>query len=646
MAPCSLCQNLQSRDDPSYARLAFDFKPSQLIESATVSSCLCCSLILEGIQHFADSSWSVDKDVSRAYAYGPSDLGLAETLFVELYFIDERPKLVLEYFHPQSRGLSNGSPPGISTNPGPGDFLFRWPAIQSKPSVNGPIFEPDSLKWVTSHLNECLLQHPICASANKTPELPHRVLAFGPSPDGCIAVKLQENDGPKNALYAALSHCWGSHQNCTTTTKTLEERKQGIPWDEIPQTFRDSISYCLKIGINYLWIDALCIIQDSDSDWQLESAKMADIYENSHITLAATAANCDAAGLVASRQDFKPEYQLTTVPTECSPIRVREKLHHWDVPTTQMSMRRNPLLGRGWAFQERILSPRILHFCSQELVWECGQLTNCECGCIRPNAGIKRQFPADMFRVDLAEANLSDNGNASYEDEDIADRLTKPTDCLPALSGLAKRAAVLFNDYLAGIWSKTIRADILWRVDKLEPGAERPAMYRGPSWSWVSVTSQIKYWSRNELIDYHSADPFLDFTGGGISAYGVTQTICTVDVAGENPFGEVQSAKLVITGKLVIAALGYTFSRVGTWADLQREYDPFQYQLFLQVPGHGLMEFSFFPDYILSDRNDYYIPDGAKIYLLEIFSNLCLVLQDIEAMCRRIPDFAYTPNGF
>jgi hypothetical protein len=95
MTRCGLCYDLEKEEDD--VRLAFDFPPTQLLRSAKAQKCISCAFILEGVLRFEDESWSFDKDVTRAYVYG---LGIEnDSLSMELYFNDERPKLVLEFFH-------------------------------------------------------------------------------------------------------------------------------------------------------------------------------------------------------------------------------------------------------------------------------------------------------------------------------------------------------------------------------------------------------------------------------------------------------------------------------------------------------------------------------------------------------------------
>ncbi len=114
----------------------------------------------------------------------------------------------------------------------------------------------------------------------------------------------------QKAQYTALSHCWGALKPLTTTGSSLEQRKQGIEWSSLPKTFRDAIHVTHSLGIKYLWIDSLCIVQDDSVDWEVESAKMASIYSQSFITIAATAAVNGSEGCYMERN---PRYQARKI---------------------------------------------------------------------------------------------------------------------------------------------------------------------------------------------------------------------------------------------------------------------------------------------------------------------------------------------
>lgn len=108
---------------------------------------------------------------------------------------------------------------------------------------------------------------------------------------------------------------------------------------------------------------------------------MGDIYRNSFITLAVTASKSGQEGCFATdlEKSIRKEYALEPGQTARASITVREKINHWTVPPSAATLENHPLLTRGWTFQEVILSPRVIHFCKQEMVWECKTTTSCEC---------------------------------------------------------------------------------------------------------------------------------------------------------------------------------------------------------------------------------------------------------------------------
>lgn len=491
---------------------------------------------------------------------------------------------------------------------------------------------------MTSALETCLTKHASCPSAEDV-MLPRRTLALQRPASGEIIVRLQENQ-VQEGRYIALSHCWGASQACITTSKTLREFKKSIRWTAMPKTFQDSIVFSMKLGIHYLWIDALCIIQDDPSDWQIESAKMADIYQNSFLTLAATASSSGLGGCFSIDQAPVVEYELTACMSlmQSRPIMVRKKLQHWTVPPTTVSIQLHPLLSRGWAFQERILSSTVLHFCGQELVWECNEEIVCECTGLSTRFGPKEQFYRLIHTddIDLRNSGQSDTSSRHKERSTVSKKwhsiveqysslqLTKETDRLPALSGLAKQASPILGDYFAGIWSDTLVSDLMWRVNKLDFEFGRPVKYTGPSWSWASVTGPISYW---EDLKYEAGwlPPVI------LSLTEKAQSIsvsCNVQAAGKNPFGEIASGALDITAYLQEARLGYMYTRTDLSFERLRhkELDPLKYELEIpETTSDPSIELSFFADYVLSE-GPHRIDKDTPICLALVDPYVCLVL--------------------
>ena len=535
---------------------------------------------------------------------------------------------------------------------------------------------PNGIRWVNSVLQTCIAKHKSCPSVRGT-LLPKRLLSFRRLPSKGISVRIQENQGERGK-YNALSYCWGSSQTCITTSQALGGYKQEIPWILLPNTFRDAIIFSLDLGIDLLWIDALCIVQDDTRDWEIESAKMADIYQNAFMTLAATTSSSGSEGCFSMHRKPVREYKLNPGVShmEVSSLMVREKLKHWTVPPTKISTQSYPLLSRGWAFQESYLSRRVLHFCSQELVWECREETICECGGISTvrnqrerlllmSEGVgpsrmfwKRFLPipnvAKIFSTGNLQA-MSDQWHGIVE-RYSALKLSKETDRLPALSGLAIRASSILGEYLCGLWFDTFIDDLLWRVPMLDHGSGRPAKYIGPSWSWVSVKGSVKYWQDladdlelNETIqrleDYSlTLDNEYERKDAKMRANSLSQLRamlqtkarsihfeCNVHPAGENPFGEVSSGCVQLLGYLQSATLKYVYSPQGP--DSEYALDPLKYQLEIHGTTHrSNLELSFFADYVLSE-GPHKLPQNTPLEMLLVHPYICLVLRRKESDC-------------
>lgn len=121
------------------------------------------------------------------------------------------------------------------------------------------------------------------------PILPKRDVQIVPGGIGALKVRLVEPKPLTESRYACLSHCWGKIQILRTVSENVEQLKVEIPWNSLSKTMQDAIEFSCTIGIEYLWIDSLCIIQDSANDWETEAVKMADYYANCYVTLAAIA---------------------------------------------------------------------------------------------------------------------------------------------------------------------------------------------------------------------------------------------------------------------------------------------------------------------------------------------------------------------
>lgn len=153
-----------------------------------------------------------------------------------------------------------------------------------------------ALYFVRAQLAICQ-KHQLCREV-EAPKLPTRIIDFG---DSQGVVRLKETHG-QHGRYAALSHCWGQDVTLKTLSASYPRYIESLPFNRLPKTVKDAIAFCRKLGLTRIWIDSLCIIQDSRQDWLNESRQMQNIYQNAYLTLAATASPDSEKGCFQSQQ--------------------------------------------------------------------------------------------------------------------------------------------------------------------------------------------------------------------------------------------------------------------------------------------------------------------------------------------------------
>ncbi|KAK0124086.1 hypothetical protein ONS95_009071 [Cadophora gregata] len=413
-----------------------------------------------------------------------------------------------------------------------------FPELKHRPPV-GEIPREESIARAKNWISRCDIMHRSCQIAVK-PGLPKRVLEISPE-----AVRLVETDGQSDH-YIALSHCWGdSRPPCLTTKANLHSNMEDVPWGSLPKTFQDSILLCRDLGIRYLWIDSICIIQDDDIDWMQESAEMASVYHGSYLTICATSALSDDVGLWTTFPKVAPVKKLQVRgQSQDFPIYLRTKDEvravHLDCKSNTYLRPRthalNPLLSRGWTFQEGLISPRLLHVGYGELLWQCAEQQMCECSddgfgssSYLARSERERQLFRDLTN-DEPDVSTADAWRSFVQDYSGL-KHTFLKDVLPALSGVAKMYLERRpgDRYLAGLWEKSLIQDLAWSPLCNPDRLPRPEVYRAPSWSWASITQQIMIFG---IVD--------------------TEAICArvlrahTVLAGLDPTGEVLSGSIVL----------------------------------------------------------------------------------------------------
>ena len=178
--------------------------------------------------------------------------------------------------------------------------------------------------------------------------------------------------------YAALSYCWGPIVQPSTTKSNITRRYNGFQYTELPRTLQDAILMTRMLGLDYLWIDSICIVQDDKEEWASEAARMAEIYSMAHVVLAATAANSATEGFLHTRD--RPQ-KITSIIDPENPITVNARVvDTHDHDGLGVRLVKQPLSKRGWALQERALAHRTVHFLRDEVLFECRSSFSCECG--------------------------------------------------------------------------------------------------------------------------------------------------------------------------------------------------------------------------------------------------------------------------
>lgn len=298
-----------------------------------------------------------------------------------------------------------------------------------------------------------------------------------------------------------------------------------IPIRQLPQTLQDAVKVTRQMGLRYLWVDALCIIQgkstEAINDWNAQVAKMDTVYSNAVVTISAASAQSASGGLFRGSYCDLPFLRSKTPAGD-------EEVVSWARVTwlnDRPGFKSEPINSRAWAYQEDILSTRVLYYASFGLLWKCKEeITWVYSGQSRARnvtgrakgAGVTNEPSIDNHRFDVYTSRYMHpvrdevlTGAAwKYEVEWYTARnLTNPHDKLPALAAVAQRySRSTGGDYLAGLWKPTFRQDLLWRhipdysliTVSDEGNPMRGDEYRAPSWSWAAVDGVVT----NELAGF------------------------------------------------------------------------------------------------------------------------------------------------
>ncbi|CVL07044.1 related to tol protein [Fusarium proliferatum] len=238
-----------------------------------------------------------------------------------------------------------------------------------------------SFQWARDIVEKCEREHHNCRNHFIRPTsqryLPKRLIDVQAREKGVIQLVLSRTLKLDSVVeYAALSHCWGTTVK-SELRKDNEETMKTILIETLDPNFRDAVDITYKMGIKYLWIDSLCIMQRTQ-EWEEESGDMGLVYARAKVVISATASKNSEGGCYKPKDLFP--YDCVLCSNWTSSLVVRSTVKYADlVQLFGEKVDCSFLATRGWTFQERFLASRILHFCSGLMMFECNTLTTSEC---------------------------------------------------------------------------------------------------------------------------------------------------------------------------------------------------------------------------------------------------------------------------
>jgi hypothetical protein len=396
----------------------------------------------------------------------------------------------------------------------------------------------DHLDQIQDWLHVCRSHHDRCrnwcSSLGFQNIRPTRVLELSQS-----GVRLRCDTGAiEDFEYIALSHMWGKDtpNQPRLTVSTLQEYQLNVPSDALPDIFSEAIRVTRYLGLKYLWIDSLCIIQGSKSDWTIEASMMSAVYSNAVCVIAFLFPPRGSSTQIRSTNrgyfETRPEYQSRIPPTQVrndprssTPCIIREPTaartgicivsdEHDEV--LRKSFQEWPWASRAWTFQERLLSPRTILYGHRTNMWECVE-TFCDelTGTIQTRDSQKALLSKRRSSISEHIVGSPIQAADSWERPQSFDcwlrlvddyrmrELTHPSDRIMAFSGVAQSYQAVFGfTYLAGIWKEHLPFALLWSVGVYDTRYDCPMTSQGsepelyhilepppgpvPTWSWFA----------------------------------------------------------------------------------------------------------------------------------------------------------------
>jgi hypothetical protein len=407
---------------------------------------------------------------------------------------------------------------------------------------------------------ECQQYHPECLRTLSS-RLPSRVIDVGDDRRDPFLFLSHHQPGQ----WVALSHCWGQRDPLMTTLANFEDMCTRITLDHMPQLYQDAVQITRLLGYQYLWIDSLCIIQDSVDDWRMESRWMGETYSEAQVTLAAEACVDSLEGIFHKASTLRPQNII-----EIAAIVSDEELRGNIIldPNVVWSAEdcRGPLSSRLWTLQENLLSRRTLLFAEQQVWWKCREMQRNErrpqwgeSSVFQPGSNLEPHGQWDTQHVfPLTSMSGRIKGMTPVRQLTYFQPLqcwyrtvhafclrkaTYRSDIFPAISGIAREYyRHIYQDYKAGLWNEDMQMGLVWSVPY--SGVIKDKEYVAPSFSWASLD-----FSTMERRDHASDEDIYDHELVNYPPKNLKAEILMTNIQNvtSDPFGQVESGNMRLT---------------------------------------------------------------------------------------------------
>lgn len=461
--------------------------PQRLRESAD-RGCHLCSLLLATFeaQHPAVHSSQlrlVSDATRRKRTNGCQQIRIWSEPTSESNVKSNRAVLMHRHPHPLTRDTFSAGRNSLLADTQ--EYRFRW--CKST-------YDQVGIHMINGWIQRCIEDHDTCR-LNYSASRPERVLDLNAFPDS-EDLRLIQTDKARVHAWATLSYRWGAFNPLTLGTHNYDALKARIAYDSVPRTIQEAVQVCRALNMRYLWVDALCIMQDGGKDFAIEVSKMGAIYAGSRFTIAAAASDNSNSGCFGNRFPLRCE--------DC--VLLGSDNIHWifgrddgcGLQTHQDRIQTTPLNRRGWVFQERMMSPRTIYLTPSDLFFECRETFVCH-GCAasgfakgskdnqsRVSSG-KRAFTALHTLLDQTQYHSSFRKIwvRTISDYSLTE-LTNIDDKLSALAGIAEMAqSTLQCQASYGLWLDFFISELQWFTYGVVLAELREQV---PSWSWVRAS--------------------------------------------------------------------------------------------------------------------------------------------------------------